>query len=65
MPAIPPIINNIIGKRCAFDIKINAYNTERGYEEYTVYRLSECQVPSKETNDTQRDDKSTKRQKTD
>ncbi|KAL8106854.1 hypothetical protein AgCh_023592 [Apium graveolens] len=38
----PPIIKNIVGKRCAFDVKINAYNTQRGYEEYTVYRLSKC-----------------------
>ncbi|KAK1383177.1 hypothetical protein POM88_020912 [Heracleum sosnowskyi] len=38
----PPVIKNIVGKRCAFDVKFNAYNTERGCEEFTVYRLNEC-----------------------
>ncbi|KAK1395188.1 hypothetical protein POM88_014244 [Heracleum sosnowskyi] len=38
----PPVIKNIVGKRCAFDVKINAYNTERGFEEFTVYCLNEC-----------------------
>ncbi|KAL1820544.1 hypothetical protein ACET3Z_015413 [Daucus carota] len=36
---IPPVIRNIIGKRCVFDVKINEYNTVRGYEDYTVFRL--------------------------
>ncbi|KAL1822788.1 hypothetical protein ACET3Z_009566 [Daucus carota] len=36
---IPPVIGNIIGKRCVFDVKINEYNTVRGYEDYTVFRL--------------------------
>ncbi|KAK1398557.1 hypothetical protein POM88_008420 [Heracleum sosnowskyi] len=61
---IPPIINNIIGKKCAFDIKINSYNTERGYEEYTVYRLSECPETTKETAASHAPSKGTKRQKT-
>ncbi|KAK1382507.1 hypothetical protein POM88_020242 [Heracleum sosnowskyi] len=64
MTVIPPIINNIIGKMCAFDIKINSYNTERGYEEYTVYRLSECPETTKEAPDSHAPGKSTKRQKT-
>lgn len=41
MTDIPPVINNIVGKKCAFEIKINAYNTERGYEDFTVYHLTE------------------------
>ncbi|KAK1387913.1 hypothetical protein POM88_016091 [Heracleum sosnowskyi] len=65
MTVIPPIINNIVGKKCAFDIKINSYNTERGYEEYTVYRLSECPDTTKEAADSHAPDKGTKRQKTD
>ncbi|WOG81140.1 hypothetical protein DCAR_0100285 [Daucus carota subsp. sativus] len=36
---IPPVIRNIIGKRCVFDVKINEYNTVCGYEDYTVFRL--------------------------
>ncbi|KAL8120816.1 hypothetical protein AgCh_017849 [Apium graveolens] len=39
---IPAVIKNVIGKKCVFNIKINAYNTERGYEDFTVYRLTEC-----------------------
>ncbi|KAL8116039.1 hypothetical protein AgCh_022505 [Apium graveolens] len=39
---IPAVIKNVFGKKCVFDIKINAYNTERGYEDFTVYRLTEC-----------------------
>lgn len=38
---IPEVLNNVIGKTCAFDIKITGYNTNLGYEDYTVVKLSE------------------------
>ncbi|XP_063948114.1 replication protein A 70 kDa DNA-binding subunit D-like [Daucus carota subsp. sativus] len=39
---IPPSVKNIVGKLCAFQIKINNYNITHGCEEYTVTRVSEC-----------------------
>ncbi|XP_017238125.1 replication protein A 70 kDa DNA-binding subunit B [Daucus carota subsp. sativus] len=42
MEEIPPAIKNIVGKLCAFQIKINNYNITHGCEEYTVTRVSEC-----------------------
>ncbi|XP_074342503.1 replication protein A 70 kDa DNA-binding subunit D-like [Apium graveolens] len=38
---IPPVVNNIIGKYCAFQLKITPYNIIQGCEEYTVTRVSE------------------------
>ncbi|KAK1402526.1 hypothetical protein POM88_002131 [Heracleum sosnowskyi] len=38
---IPAVLNNVIGKTCGFDVKISSYNTNLGYEEYTVVKLSE------------------------
>ena len=49
-----PVIKNIIGKRCVFDVKINEYNTVRGYKDYTVYRLklnSQTEQPSTSNKD--------------
>ncbi|KAL8127016.1 hypothetical protein AgCh_014079 [Apium graveolens] len=60
----PPIIKNIVGKRCAFDVKINAYNTQRGYEEYTVYRLSKCTASAHGSAQNEMDAKAPKKQKT-
>ncbi|XP_063938174.1 replication protein A 70 kDa DNA-binding subunit A [Daucus carota subsp. sativus] len=37
---IPPIINNIIGRRCAFEAKVSSYNRD-GRAGYTVGRLIE------------------------
>ena len=37
---IPPIINNIIGRRCAFEVKVSSYNRD-GRAGYTVGRLIE------------------------
>ncbi|XP_063941419.1 replication protein A 70 kDa DNA-binding subunit D-like [Daucus carota subsp. sativus] len=42
MEEIPPAVKNIVGKLCAFQIKINNYNITNGCEEYTVTRVSEC-----------------------
>lgn len=41
LSAIPPAVNNIIGKLCAFQLKITPYNIIQGCEEYTVTRVSE------------------------
>lgn len=38
---IPPVVRNIIGKHCAFQLKITPYNIIQGCEEYTVTRVSE------------------------
>ncbi|KAK1389887.1 hypothetical protein POM88_018065 [Heracleum sosnowskyi] len=38
---IPSVVRNIIGKLCAFQIKITPYNIIQGCEEYTVTRVSE------------------------
>lgn len=38
---MPEVLNNVIGHTCAFDIKITGYNTNLGYEEYTVVKLSD------------------------
>ncbi|KAK1365924.1 hypothetical protein POM88_041485 [Heracleum sosnowskyi] len=45
----PPVIKNIVGKRCAFDVKINAYNTERGCEECVRYAEDEGDKKGDET----------------
>ncbi|KAK1385062.1 hypothetical protein POM88_022797 [Heracleum sosnowskyi] len=37
---IPVVFNNVVGKACAFDIKINHYNANLGYDEYTVVKIS-------------------------
>ncbi|KAK1392371.1 hypothetical protein POM88_011427 [Heracleum sosnowskyi] len=58
----PPVIKNIVGKRCAFDVKINSYNTERGCEEFTVYRLNEC-VGCAEDEGDKKGDETTKKKK--
>ena len=42
MEEIPLAVKNIVGKLCAFQIKINNYNITHGCEEYTVTRVSEC-----------------------
>ncbi|WOH04500.1 hypothetical protein DCAR_0623909 [Daucus carota subsp. sativus] len=42
---IPPALKNLIGKKCAFQIKITPYNIEKGCEEYTVTRVSEFTLP--------------------
>ncbi|XP_063947543.1 replication protein A 70 kDa DNA-binding subunit B [Daucus carota subsp. sativus] len=42
---IPPALKNLIGKKCAFQIKITPYNIEKGCEEYTVTRVSELSLP--------------------
>ncbi|XP_074345463.1 uncharacterized protein LOC141684404 isoform X2 [Apium graveolens] len=41
---IPPAVNNIVGKLCAFQLKITPYNIIQGCEEYTVTRVSELNV---------------------
>ncbi|KAK1398407.1 hypothetical protein POM88_008270 [Heracleum sosnowskyi] len=41
---IPTMLNNVIRKACAFDMKINHFNTNLGYEEYTVVKLSGCEL---------------------
>ncbi|KAK1358463.1 hypothetical protein POM88_051719 [Heracleum sosnowskyi] len=38
---MPAVLNNVIDKTCGFDVKISSYNTNLGYEEYTVVKLSE------------------------
>lgn len=42
---IPEVLNNVIEKTCSFHIKITGYNTNFGYEEYTVVKLSEHDPP--------------------
>lgn len=39
MQDIPPIIYNIRKKSCLFQVQITPYNTQRGYEEYTVSKV--------------------------
>lgn len=41
MDGIPLVVRNIIGKNCAFQIKITPYNIIQGCEEYIVTRVSE------------------------
>ncbi|XP_017247890.2 replication protein A 70 kDa DNA-binding subunit B [Daucus carota subsp. sativus] len=42
---IPLALKNLIGKKCAFQIKITPYNIEKSCEEYTVTRVSEFSLP--------------------
>lgn len=60
---IPAVIKNIIGKKCAFDIKINAYNTERGYEDFTVFRLTDSAAAKIQDGDNQAENTAKKKQK--
>ncbi|KAK1384342.1 hypothetical protein POM88_022077 [Heracleum sosnowskyi] len=41
MTYIPSVVHNIIGKLCAFQIKISPYNIIQECEEYTITRVSE------------------------
>lgn len=41
MEDFPPVVRNINGKKCAFQIKITPYNIIQGCEEYTVTKVSE------------------------
>ncbi|KAL1803865.1 hypothetical protein ACET3Z_032512 [Daucus carota] len=43
MTNIPAVVNNIVGKICAFQIKVTPYNTSHGCQEYTVTRTQEDQ----------------------
>ncbi|KAK1391876.1 hypothetical protein POM88_010932 [Heracleum sosnowskyi] len=45
---IPVVLNNVIGKICAFDMKINHFNINLGHEEYTVVKLSESELAANE-----------------
>lgn len=55
-PETPPVLNNLIGKKCLFEVKITSKNTP-GHEYYTVARLSETlgtdTVPAADTGHTQ------------
>lgn len=42
---IPPVLNNIIGRKCAFHVKVTSYNLG-GRAGYTVARLSEIAAPT-------------------
>ncbi|KAK1394685.1 hypothetical protein POM88_013741 [Heracleum sosnowskyi] len=42
---LPPVLNNIVGKKCTFHIKVNSYN-QGGRAGYTVARLSEIDTPT-------------------
>lgn len=37
---IPPMINNVIGKTCIFEVKVTSFNKD-GREAYTVARILE------------------------
>lgn len=39
MSNIRPMVSNIIGKVCLFQIKVTQYNTSHGCEEYTITRV--------------------------
>lgn len=39
----PPVLNNLVGKKCLFEVKKTSKNTP-GHEYYTVARLSETQA---------------------
>ncbi|KAL1823138.1 hypothetical protein ACET3Z_009916 [Daucus carota] len=52
MDKIPAPVANLIGKLCAFQIKINNYNITHGCEEYTVTRVSECSAAGTESPNT-------------
>ncbi|KAF1002525.1 hypothetical protein AG4045_007087 [Apium graveolens] len=41
-PEIPPVLNNLVGKKCLFEVKITSKNIP-GHEYYTVAKLSETQ----------------------
>ncbi|KAK1374379.1 hypothetical protein POM88_030572 [Heracleum sosnowskyi] len=41
-PEAPPILNNMVAKKCLFEVKITSYNTP-GHDCYTIARLSETQ----------------------
>lgn len=45
-PDIPPVLNNIIGKWCAFEVKVTSSNQDER-EGYTVARVAE--ITNKET----------------
>lgn len=37
---IPPMVNNVVGKKCAFEIKVTSFNRD-GRDGFTVTRISE------------------------
>ncbi|KAK1360647.1 hypothetical protein POM88_045121 [Heracleum sosnowskyi] len=41
-PEAPPVLNNMVAKKCLFEVKITSYNTP-GHDCYTISRLSETQ----------------------
>ncbi|KAK1365479.1 hypothetical protein POM88_041040 [Heracleum sosnowskyi] len=41
-PEAPPVLNNMVAKKCLFEVKITSYNTP-GHDCYTIARLYETQ----------------------
>ncbi|KAK1369073.1 hypothetical protein POM88_035165 [Heracleum sosnowskyi] len=42
---LPHVLNNIVGKKCVFHVKVSSYN-QGGRAGYTVARLSEIDTPA-------------------
>lgn len=61
---IPTPIKNMVGKFCAFQIKVTQYNITTGCEEYTVTRVSECSKTPATTSTAEEETHKDKRMKT-
>ncbi|WOG86767.1 hypothetical protein DCAR_0205985 [Daucus carota subsp. sativus] len=64
MEDIPTPIKNMVGKFCAFQIKVTQYNITTGCEEYTVTRVSECSKTPATTSTAEEETHKDKRMKT-
>lgn len=51
MTTIPAAVKNVVGKKCAFQIKVTPYNINQGCEEYTITRVSELTPVARESDD--------------
>ncbi|KAK1401463.1 hypothetical protein POM88_001068 [Heracleum sosnowskyi] len=61
---IPAVVGNIVGKTCAFEVKVTSYNISRQIEDYVVAKVTDCQnTPRTETNGDEASSSSTKKRK--
>ncbi|WOG86035.1 hypothetical protein DCAR_0105229 [Daucus carota subsp. sativus] len=65
MKDLPTAIKNLIGRQCAFQIKVTTYNMTHGCEEYTVTRVTDCSSPSTTPNNPMEEENRKKKQKCD
>lgn len=41
---IHAVITNIVGKVCAFEVKVTSFNIKNRVDDYGVAKLTECQI---------------------